>query len=100
MELDRQAENDEGREKEGQEPLAGASEGGELGGRYWDRTSDLLGVNEWQEGQQRSSAQAGGSILGDRGRLEATWLPPYSVVLVYFRAGQMVEHGAEELRHS
>jgi len=27
MELDRQAGNDEGREKEGQEPLAGASEG-------------------------------------------------------------------------
>ena len=23
----------------------------DLGGRYWDRTSDLLGVNERQEGQ-------------------------------------------------
>jgi hypothetical protein len=27
------------------------------GWRYWDRTSDLLGVNEWQEGQRRSLVQ-------------------------------------------
>jgi hypothetical protein len=24
---------------------------GEPGGPHWDRTSDLFGVNEWQEGQ-------------------------------------------------
>jgi hypothetical protein len=29
-------------------------------GRYWDRTSDLLGVNEWQGGQCWSLVQVAG----------------------------------------
>jgi hypothetical protein len=34
--------------------------GADLGGRYWDRTSDLLGVNEWQGGRSRSLMQVRG----------------------------------------
>ena len=32
------------------------------GGRYWDRTSDLFGVNCWQRGRVRSPARSGGLI--------------------------------------
>src|SRR5215471_7476550 len=41
-------------------PVTRSQPAGELGGRYWNRTSDLLGVNEWQEGQSRSLVQVVG----------------------------------------
>ena len=39
--------------------------------RYPQQTDDLLGVNEWQQGQCRSSGQARGLMTGDRGHLRA-----------------------------
>jgi hypothetical protein len=40
----------------------GASELALHRGRYWDRTSDLLGVNEWQESLYRSLVQFRGLL--------------------------------------
>jgi hypothetical protein len=50
------------------------------GGRYWDRTSDLLGVNEAHPGQCRSMAVASGlerSFRVDAGRLGCCTPPLY-----------------------
>lgn len=46
--------------------------------RYPQQTGDLLGVNEWQEGQKRPFKQVRASMSGDQGLLRMMWLLPFA----------------------
>ncbi len=54
----------------------------DLGGRYWDRTSDFLGVNEWQGGLFRSLTQFKGLPRSDEVNVGR---PGCCIFLLYFR---------------
>ena len=54
---------------------------------------DLLGVNQWQEGQWRSSAQAGELMPGNNGHWKAMWLLPFAAAGRSKKAGPEIGTG-------
>jgi hypothetical protein len=60
----------------------GISDCGRAGELEWAHTTELLGVNEWQEGQWRSFEQVRMSMPADRADLRTMWLLPFAAAAV------------------